>query len=320
MAWHARPGLIKPKENCPAVRFLIFGAGAMGSLMGGLLSTRHDVTLVARAAHAQAISRDGLRIRGLTKLVARPQAVTEVGIEPTPPEVALIAVKAYDTQAALEALRPFWSDSIFLTLQNGLGNEEMIAERAKRVLGGVTSQGVTTVGPGEVYHAGKGETFIGSFQGTRKEEVEAVVEAFRIAGIQCSLSEDVLREKWKKTLVNACINPLTGLVRVKNGRLLESYALGEVVEMIINEGIRVASAHGIPVQKAELMERVWQTAHATAENKSSMLQDLERGRRTEIDFINGALERLGKDVGVPCPANSLLTRLIRGLEESVEVG
>lgn len=295
------------------MRFLVFGAGALGSLVGGLLSRRHETILVGRTAHVEAIRRHGLRITGTSDLVVHPGAQEGVtGSED--PDVVLVAVKAYDTPPAAEALRPFWTTALFLSLQNGLGNEETLAARARRVLGGVTNQGVTFVGPGEVRHAGVGASYVGPFQGAGREEAEAVARAFQAAGMDCHAVEDIRRELWLKALVNACINPLTALLRAPNGVLRGAGPLREIVEAVVAEGVRVATLHGIDLEAGTVLERLEGVVAATAGNRSSMLQDLERGRRTEIEAINGAIVRLAAEKGFPVPTNRLLADLIRAAE------
>lgn len=295
------------------MRFLIFGAGAMGSLVGGLLSQRHETVLVGRREHVVAIRKQGLRIRGETELVAHPEATETLGRNGNL-DVVILAVKAYDTLPAVEALEPLWDRSLFLSLQNGLGNEEVLAAHASRVLGGVTTQGVTFVKPGEVYHAGAGETLIGPFEGASPEDADEVVAAFNESGLPSHLSENIRSELWLKAIVNACINPLTALLRVPNGYVLETASTREVVRAIIEEGVHVASRLGPNLDEGLVYDRVASVVRGTATNRSSMLQDLERGRRTEIEAINGAIARLGDEVDRPAPTNALLTRLIKAAE------
>ncbi|MFQ6012320.1 MAG: ketopantoate reductase family protein [Thermoplasmata archaeon] len=295
------------------MRFLVFGAGAMGSLVGGLLSQVHTTVLVGRRAHVVAIRERGLRIAGKTNLVATPEAV-ETLAPGADPDVVIVAVKAHDTKAAAEALNPLTETALFLSLQNGLGNEETLAASGARVLGGVTNQGVTFVGPGEVYHAGAGDTYIGPFAGTVPEEADRVAEAFNESGLPCHRTEDIRRELWLKAIVNACINPLTALLRVPNGYVLQTAAAEEVVHEVIQEGVDAAARYAIRLSAEAVFERVASVVQSTAENRSSMLQDLERKRRTEIDAINGAIARLGREGGRPAPTNALLARLIRAAE------
>jgi 2-dehydropantoate 2-reductase len=291
----------------------------MGSLVGGLLSQRHETVLVGRRPHVEAIRKRGLRITGKTRLLARPVAEEDLPSN-ADPDVVIVAVKAYDTENAARALEPLTEKALFLSLQNGLGNEETLAAAGARVLGGVTNQGVTFVGPGEVYHAGEGDTYIGPFEGTGPEAADDVVAAFNESGLPSHRVEDIRAELWLKAIVNACINPLTALLRVPNGYLLRTEATEQIVRHVIREGVEVAARHDVNLVPDAVFERVASVVRATGANRSSMLQDLERGRRTEIDAINGAIARLGREGGRPAPRNDLLAQLVRAAEETTTTG
>jgi 2-dehydropantoate 2-reductase len=295
------------------MRFLVFGAGAMGSLIGGLLAQKHDVTLVARKAHVEAIRKSGLVIHGRTEMRVGPRAV-EAASEAYRPDVVIVTVKSYDTEAAAQELRPFWNTAAILSLQNGLGNVEQLAAKAERVLGGVTYHGVTFVGPGEVNHAGTGDTVIGPIKGASVEDAERIRSAFTGCGLATTVTEDIQEVLWTKAVVNACFNPITGLLRVKSGVIGRSGQLMECCNSVVEEAVGVARAEGIQLRSEALMERVRAVSSATAENKSSMLQDLERGRRTEIDAINGWIAHIGTEHGVSCPVNRTLTLLVKAAE------
>ncbi len=296
------------------VRFLVFGAGAIGSLIGGSLARKHAVTLVGRTAQVAAIRRDGLVIRGLTELRVHPRAV-ENAASASPPDVVVLAVKSFDTAAAVDAVRPFHRSALFLSLQNGLGNVERVSRHAERVLGGVTYNGVTYGGPGEVYHAGRGDTVLGVVRGAELGEAEAVAAALRECALPTVVTDAVGAALWTKAVVNACFNPLTGLLRVRSGAIDGLAALRECSGMIVDEAVAVAAGEGVELDRAALLDRVREVSRATSENRSSMLQDLEKGRRTEIDAINGAVARLGAEKGIPCPVNRLLTLLVKAAEE-----
>lgn len=295
------------------MRFLIFGAGAMGSLVGALLSQKHETTLVGRGPHVSAIRREGLRVSGHTALVARPEAVEALPGD-ADPDVVIVAVKAYDTPTAAEVLRPLAERALFLSLQNGLGNEEALAVTGARILGGVTNQGITFLGPGEIHHAGAGDTYIGPFERTGHEDAVRVVNALSESGMPSHPVEDIRGELWLKAIVNACINPLTALLRTPNGYVLETEATRQIVRDVIREGVEVARRYGASLDPVVVFERVEAVVHGTAENRSSMLQDLERGRRTEVDAINGAIARLGGAKNRPAPTNALLARLVVAAE------
>jgi 2-dehydropantoate 2-reductase len=281
----------------------------MGSFFGAALSTRHDVTLVGRAPHIDAIRKGGLVVEGKTELHVHPRAVPDL-TDVAPPDVVILTVKSYDTASAVEALRPFWKASSFLSLQNGLGNVELLAERSARVLGGVTYHGVTFLGPGTVKHAGSGDIWVGPFRGTSLEDAERIAAAFGESGLNASATESIAAVLWEKAVVNACFNPLTGLLHAYSGALVASDSLMECSALVIQEAVAVARAHGVALDRDRLIDRVRAVSSATSRNRSSMLQDMAKGRRTEIEAINGAIHRMGGQRGIECPVNRLLTLLV----------
>lgn len=295
------------------VEILVFGAGAMGSFFGGLLSARQDVLLVGRRAHMAAIRTHGLRISGKTVRLARPHAATRIPAA-AHPELILVATKAYDTRAAMSALRRFAKTAIFLTLQNGLDNAETIARSASRVVAGTTSHGVTFLRPGEVRHAGIGDTTIGAWRGVDHDDVVRVRDVLDEAGVRTQISDDIKRDLWSKLVVNAAINPLVALAGVPNGRLVQDKGLDELLESVGREAVAVARADGVPLDAAETVRRTRLVARRTAGNRSSMLQDLDRHRPTEIEAITGALLRTADRVGVDAPLNRALYALVRARE------
>jgi 2-dehydropantoate 2-reductase len=300
------------------VRILVFGAGAMGSFLGGVLARRHDVALVGRRDHIAAIREGGLRITGKTELVARPAAFEQAD-EVESADLVLVATKAYDTEAAMNDLRGFAETSVFLTLQNGLDNADVIARHAGKVLAGVTSHGVTFVKPGIVRHAGVGETIIGAYRGTADDDARRVAEAFLQVGLPTRVTPAVRCELWAKVVVNASINPLTALVRVPNGQLLALGPLEDLLEETAREVARVARAAGCALEDGEAVALVRDVAKATATNRSSMLQDIERRRPTEIDAIVGAVLREAARHGLDVPVCRTLHRLVQAAE-TVSVG
>ncbi|HSF17532.1 MAG TPA: ketopantoate reductase family protein [Vicinamibacteria bacterium] len=292
------------------ISLLVFGAGAVGSLVAARLSRICNVTIVGREDHISVVCRRGLEVRGITELVATDlKAATHID-EVAAPEVVLVTVKSNDTRDAVEALRPFWNEALFVSLQNGLGNEEILAEHVPRVLGAVINQGVTYVEPGIVFHAGERETLFAPFAGSDLEDARRVVRTFVDAGIPARAVPDIRRDLWAKTILNAAVNPVTALLSKRTGELLDE-ELASVLEAIVRESVAIARASGIELDVAEILESLRAVAQATKDNKSSMLQDLERGRPTEIDAINGALVERARALSVPAPLNALLTHLVR---------
>jgi 2-dehydropantoate 2-reductase len=300
------------------VHVVVFGAGAMGSFFGGLLSRRNDVTLVCRRDHANAIRRSGLRITGKTSMIARPDVTTSVaGVRRA--DLVLVSTKAYDTAAAARALRKFAKSATWLTLQNGLDNPDILARTATRVIAGVTSHGVTFLRPGEIRHAGVGDTAIGGFAGVDEPAVVRVRDLFEEAGIPTRISRDIRRELWLKVVVNAAINPLAALTRLRNGDLAKLPALASAMAGISAEAASIARAEGFDITDREVADLAAKVARRTRENKASMLQDIERGRPTEIESITGAILRASDRHGLRAPLNALAYGLVRGLERSTDV-
>ncbi len=298
------------------MRILVFGAGALGSFVGGMLSKKNDVMLIGRRDHVETIEENGLTITGKTEIVVHPKA-KESADGSEKPDWVLVATKSYDTEDAMRTLSPLFKDAVFLSLQNGLGNEDILSKYAPRVLGGTTSHGITKVGSGRIIHAGLGRTILGNYQGA-EDSVSVIADALNGSGIETEITSDIRREIWKKAIVNAGINPLTAITGQKNSFVLENPNLEMTLEAICEEAVQVANAHGIDISVEEAIEQTKEVARLTSDNKSSMLQDIEGGKRTEIDSICGAIVKLGMEKNIPTPVNSSLMAVVKGIEASQE--
>ena len=296
----------------------VMGAGAIGSLFGGLLAEGgNDVALIARESHAKAIKKDGLTIEGVSgKHVVKVKAVTTPAHLKETFDLILLTVKAYDTRQAVTEAQPLMgNNSVLLCLQNGLGMEEIASEilGRDRVLRGVTINGVLLKEPGLVIHTGKGETIIGELNTKITERAQKIAEAFSKAELPTRVASNIEGTVWTKILINAGINPFGALTGMKNGELIMIPELRELMTETVVEGINVARKINIELE-GDPVSLMIKTAEMTAQNKNSMLQDIEKGKRTEIDFINGAISNLGKRMGVKTPLNNILTHLVKGLE------
>ncbi|MFQ5910355.1 MAG: ketopantoate reductase family protein [Thermoplasmata archaeon] len=299
------------------MRFLIFGAGALGGLIGALLSKRNDVTLVGRKEHISRIEEEGLRISGMTDLLARPTVTGRV--EGTSNyDFIFLTVKSYDTRSAMKELSNLGECPV-ITVQNGLGNLETMGESASAIVGGTTSHGATLKGPGEVIHAGTGDTVIGAYKGVSRKTLDILAGELTACGIETYITENLAGEIWAKAVVNAGINPLTAILGAKNGYLLRNPAITGMLETACLEAVEVAKAWGVSLPKDDLVERTKKVARRTAENMSSMLQDIMRQKRTEIDSITGEIVRLGEKKGVRASVNSTLLAIVKGIESSYGV-
>jgi 2-dehydropantoate 2-reductase len=298
---------------------LIIGAGAMGGLFATLLAPLVPVTLfTTNAGHAEAINRTGLALNCMDGQVRRSSAcaLTDPGRYGRSAELILICTKARSTgQAAAISSRLLARDGLVLTLQNGLGNLELIqaAVGVSRAAAGITAQAATLLGPGQVRHAGNGPTVLGIGPG-QENKIAAVAALFNQAGIATSVTEDVAALLWSKLIVNVGINALTALLRVPNGTLAEIPQCEALMAKAVTEAIAVARALCVRLPDEAPLEKVRAVCAMTSGNQSSMLQDILAGRPTEIDVINGAVVREGARTGTPTPVNQMLTELIKALE------
>jgi len=299
--------------------FLVVGPGAMGCLFAADLGRAGlDVQLLDhRPDRAAEIDRCGIRVEeeGGAYEVRVPATAGPLESEP---EFVLVCVKSHQTVEAARAVRALLQgDPVVVTLQNGLGHVEALEAvfGAGRVLGGVTSEGATLLETGCIRHAGRGETVVGPREGAGGA-ADRLVEAFNRAGFESRSVEHVRDLIWGKLLVNAGINALTALVRVRNGRLPDLTGTRRVMERAVAEAAAVAEAKGIRLPYPDPLDRVIQVCRATAGNVASMLQDVLRERVTEVDYINGAIAREGASLGVPTPVNETLTALVRAVQDS----
>ena len=301
------------------MRLVVLGAGAIGSLIGGLLfEAGIDVTLVGRPPHINAIRSHGLHMSGNTGArTIKVKAATVTSAIKRKADIILCTAKAYDTKrAAIDAKRLMGEESLFLCLQNGLDVEK----EATEILGpinvgrGITNNGALIIKPGSVKHTGIGETIIGCQVPRWRTLTESLVESLNAAGLPTTLIEDISKSVWSKVLVNVGINALGAITHLRNGELLSNQWLRDLMRSAISEGIAVAEKVGIDLKDENIVERTFKIAEATAMNKNSMLQDIEKGKRTEIDFINGAIARIGKGIGISTPINDTLTALVKSME------
>ena len=291
-------------------RVLVFGAGSLGSLLGGLLARTHDVTLVGREAHVRRVREAGLRVEGEFGFRVDPAAATAIPAAEF--DLALVTVKAGDTGVAAAALAAAEREEnggigAVWSLQNGLGNEERLATALSApVLAGTCTYGARLVDPGVVACTGAGEVAVGPPEGGGSAVAGAVGAAAQAAGVEVTVATDMPRRLWEKLAVNAGINAVTALARVANGALVDGPA-GDPARAAARETARVARAAGVDLDP----ERVIEVAATTSANVSSMRADVEAGRPTEIDAINGAVVDRAED---PVPVNRTLAALVRAWE------
>ncbi len=301
------------------MRVCIVGCGAVGSLFAANLAQLDDVDVWAydvSQAHMDAINASGLRLTGAGDVVGRLRATTQASELPRC-DFGIVATKAMHTDVAIAATAHAFADGAVATVQNGVGNEEVVAKHVARVIRGTTFPAGKILEPGVVQWDVKGDTTLGPFepQPARADEIERLADACTRGGMPTSAVVDARPAQWRKVVFNAATNPVGALTSLTHGRVCERADLRAIVSALVDEGKAVAAAQGI-VLDADPEELIDHAAkpEVAYDHKASMLQDVEARRATEIDFLNGGIARFGRELGVPTPLNDAITQLIKGLE------
>ena len=306
---------------------VVIGAGSLGSAIGGTLSEAgHHVLLVTRnEAHVDAIRAGGL-------LLDDGDTVRAVAVEADlgydghdVADLAIVLVKSFDTEHAVRAARPVIGEqTTVLTLQNGVGCEELIADvlGPERVVAGRTFVGGRTVEPGRVEYGIVGRrTTIGELDGRRSSRIDHIAEVFGAAGMQTDVSDDIRSMMWEKLFVNVATGAWSALTRLPYGELSVHPDVEPMAVATVAEAMAVARALGVAVSTTDPVEpwrRAWEgLPHGF---QASMLQSVMKGSRTEVDVMHGAVCRGGRDAGVPTPINDTLWAAVRGLERHLTLG
>jgi 2-dehydropantoate 2-reductase len=302
------------------VRVAVVGAGGVGSLFGGRLAAAgHEVWLVHRRPEVvEALRREGLCLDGPDAAERIPVHATADTREVGPVDLVLILTKSTDTAAAAESARYMLdAQTLVLTLQNGLGNLEKIAAVVgeEQTLLGMTYVGAALLGPGRARLTAMGKTFVGEPGGPRTERVERIAQTLSMAGLPTEATDRLWEMVWGKLVINAALNATCALTGASGESALRSPAAYELLGLAAEETAAVAGALGITLPYADPAARVRQHCRDVGSSRPSMLQDMERGRPTEIDAINGAVVREGLRVGVPTPFNQALLLLVKAREQ-----
>jgi 2-dehydropantoate 2-reductase len=303
------------------MRVCVVGCGAVGSLFAANLAQLDDVEVWAYdldRAHVDAINAHGLRLSGAGDVVGRVRATADASALPAC-DFGIVATKSMHTGGAVEAAAHAFAEGCVCSVQNGVGNEEAIAEHVTRVIRGTTFPAGRIVEPGHVHWDVKGDTTIGPFEPrpAPMEEVARLADACTRAGMPTSAVADARGPQWRKLIFNAATNPVGALTGLTHGRVCEDEALRRLVSALVDEGKSVAAAQGIELD-ADPEELIDYAARPEVayDHKASMLQDVEARRLTEIDYLNGGIVRYGRAQGVPTPLNEAVTALVKGLEQS----
>ena len=307
------------------MKFLVMGAGALGTAFGGMLANSgRDVTLIGRERHMKPVREHGLIICGIwgSHVIENIRATSELK-ENYNADVVLLTTKSFDTENAMQELQPLIADdSVVISLQNGIGNEEIIARYVgkERTMGGTVITGFEMPKHGEVeVTVSAATTKIGELNNEITPRSRKIVAIFNDAGMPSDAVDNIQMHIWAKALYSAALNPLSAIFRVEYGKLTDPHSFA-IIEALIHEAFEVAKAEGV--------ELFWNSAEEyrdylrreqippTEKHHSSMLNDIKRGKKTEIDFLNGVFVTLGKRHNIPTPVNETIVREIKFLESS----
>jgi len=306
------------------MKIVIVGPGAMGLLLAAFLSkSKEEIWLLDKdKSRADLINQNGISVEGISGNWQAKVKTTVDTQDIGPSDLVIICVKSYDTRNALmHAKDIIVENTSVITLQNGIGNIEIASEivGADKVIGGVTNLGATLLEAGKIRHAGRGETIIGRIDAKIPVQMRNIREVFNRVGLPTKISRDIKGLLWSKLIINVGINALTAITRLNNGRLIEFEGTRRILRDAVTEAIRVAKRKRVRLIYEDPLAKVESVCEATATNVSSMLQDVLRKKRTEIDFINGVIVRQAQELNIPTPVNSLLVDLVKTIESSYDI-
>jgi 2-dehydropantoate 2-reductase len=305
------------------MRVCVVGCGAVGSLFAANLAQLEGVDVWAydvSKAHVDAINAHGLRLTGAGDVIGYPTATMDPSVLP-PCDFGIVATKSMHTEGAIAATAHAFVEGAVATVQNGVGNEEVVARHVTHVIRGTTFPAGKILEPGVVQWDVKGDTTLGPFepQPADADAIAKLADACTRGGLPTEAVADARPAQWRKVIFNAATNPVGALTGLSHGRVCERRDLRALVSSLVDEGKAVAAAQGIVLDTdpEELIDHAAKPEVAY-DHKASMLQDVEARRATEIDFLNGGIGRFGRELGVPTPRNDAITQLVKALEASWE--
>ena len=294
------------------MKIAVMGSGGVGGYFGARLAANgFDVTFIARGAHLEVIQRDGLRLESANGNVhIKPAQATDTPASAGPVDYVLFTTKLWDTELAAEASRPLLgADTAVISLQNGVYAEQLLGEVLGRehVLGGLAQISSFIAAPGAIRHAGTmARVVFGELDGKRTPRAQALLTAFREAGVDADLTDDINRAIWQKFVFLVGLSGVTAVTRQSIGPLREDADTRALLGQVMAETAAVARAKGIAVDSASVNDRLAFMDALPADMTSSMAHDLAQGNRLELDWLSGAVARMGRELGVATPANTFI--------------
>jgi len=300
------------------MKIAILGAGAMGSLFGGYLSTHNDVWLIdVDKNKIDRIKDKGVIIREENnEFVVHPNAVTDAsGLSPV--DLLIVFVKAMYSRSALYSNKHLiGSNTYVMTLQNGSGHEETLMEFAPedRIIIGTTQHNSSMIEPGHIHHGGKGLTQIGLLKGD-SNKLQYMADNFTSCGFKTVVSDNVKKQIWEKLLLNSSASVLTAILQVKLGYILNNPHAWNLAEKLIREAVSVANAEGIGFDVEQEINKIKNVLKGAQDGYTSIYADLKNSVRTEVDTISGSVVRAGKRLGIPVPNHEFAVSLVHAIED-----
>ena len=304
-------------------QILMVGAGSVGGFFGAQLAKANlSVSFLLRPKTLAAVKQNGLTIRSASgSFTVHPPAASDPR-ELAKPDLIILSVKAYDLDEVLTQIEPVMTErTVILTLQNGVDTEDRIVARFQRdcVVGGIAFIYSKIVEPGVIDHYKRGAVSVGELMGHHSARVLAIADLFKQAGIPCQLADDIRRSKWEKMCWNCVFNPLTVLIDDKVAKALDHPEMLRVIHQIVGEIVAVAATVKVPLA-ADMADKVVRWTQEIRDIHTSMYDDWKAGRQTEIDYLNGYVAKLGRELGIPTPLNDMLTAVIKTITEKDRTG
>jgi len=303
------------------LKIVVVGSGAIGCLFGGLLAkSGHDVWMIDKDKEVvEKIKKEGICIvtNGEELQPIQTKSISNPG-EIKSCDFILLCVKCFDTEEAVKGISHIIKgETTLLTLQTGIGNIKIASSiiPETNILGGVTYSGTTVLSPGRIRYVSPGDTYIGEINGKETERVRHLIEAFKKSGIETMISDNIIGHIWSKAIIYAGINPLTAILHIKNGQLLDKIESINLLREIIKEGIEIAERSGRRLIYDDPYDSLFYFCKNTSENLSPMLQDILNKKKTEIDALNGAIVEKGRKIGMHTPVNRAIRDIIKLLEK-----
>jgi 2-dehydropantoate 2-reductase len=312
-------------EDAKWPQIAVMGAGAVGCYYGGMLARAGaSVTLIGRLHHVEAINQSGLRLETAHFQQTLPLTASTEASAVRDAKIVLLCVKSPDTEEAARALMPYLDgEAVVLSLQNGVDNVERIHTAIGiEAIPAVVYVGAEMTAPGCVKHTARGDLIIGDLirrvanGPIRQALLEQVARLFERAGVPCRVSENVEGELWVKLVINCSYNALSAVSRQRYGRIVGNPHTRNTIRQLVEEAVAVAEAAGVQMTQSNMVEAAWKLGEVMSGTLSSTAQDIGRGKRTEIDSLNGYVARRGAELGVPTPVNQTLHALVKLIETS----